>query len=312
MIDVILSRKIELAERICGFEIAAASGEPLPAFGAGSHIDVHLPGGITRQYSLCNAPGGGGHYEIAVLLEEESRGGSMAMHGLSEGDRFSISEPRNLFPLVPDSGHVYLFAGGIGITPIVCMAERLAHTGAGFELHYCARSPERAAFVERIRKSSFAAQSHLYLEGSAGLPVADILHQHKRGDHLYVCGPAGFIEFILDQARGFGWPEENLHREFFAATPVEGDDHSFEIQIASSGRCLTIPPDRSVADILEEAGIEISLSCEQGVCGTCITGVLAGEPEHRDMFLTDEEHARNDQFTPCCSRAKTARLVLDL
>lgn len=316
MIDVIVTRKSMVAEAICGLELTAVDGQPLPAFSAGSHIDVHLPEGLVRQYSLCNAPDGAQHYEIAVLREEQSRGGSVAMHALEHGQRLKISEPRNLFPLAHDAKRSFLFAGGIGITPILCMAERLARIQADFQLHYCARTAGRAAFAERIRQSSFAQQAQLYFDypaGGARLAVTAALQPYTDGDHLYVCGPGGFIEYVLEQARAAGWPPGSLHREFFAASPVtHDDDGSFEIQLASTGRCFTVPADRSVAEVLDEAGVEIPLSCEQGICGTCLTRVLEGEPDHRDMFLTDEERALNDQFTPCCSRARSARLVLDL
>lgn len=316
MIDVVVTRKSMVAEAICGFELSGVDGSVLPAFSAGSHIDVVLPNGLVRQYSLCNVPDDAQHYEIAVLLEEQSRGGSSAMHELQQGQRLQISEPRNLFPLVHEAKRSILFAGGIGITPILCMAEYLARTDCNYELHYCARSAERAAFADRIKLSSFADRSHFYYdypEGGARLATDQVLQPYSEGDHLYVCGPAGFIGFVLDQARAAGWPESSLHREFFAVEPIaHDDDGSFEVQLASSGRCFTIPADRSVAEVLDEAGIEIPLSCEQGICGTCLTRVLEGEPEHRDMFMTDEERARNDQFTPCCSRAKSAKLILDL
>lgn len=316
MIDVIVTRKSMIAEAICSLELTAVDGQPLPAFSAGSHIDVHLREGLVRQYSLCNAPGGAQHYEIAVLREEQSRGGSIAMHAVEQGERLTISEPRNLFPLAHDAKRSFLFAGGIGITPILCMAERLSRIQADFQLHYCARSAGRAAFAERIRQSSFAQQTQFYFDypaGGARLAVTEALSPYTDGDHLYVCGPGGFIEYVLEQAQAAGWPQGSLHREFFSASPVvHDDDGSFEVQLVSTGRRFTVPADRSVAEVLDEAGVEIPLSCEQGICGTCLTRVLEGEPDHRDMFLTDEERARNDQFTPCCSRAKSARLVLDL
>lgn len=316
MIDVIVSRKSMIADDVCAFELERPDHSPLPAFSAGSHIDVHLPNGIIRQYSLCNAPDHLHRYEIAVLREGQSRGGSVAMHELQEGDVLQVSEPRNLFPLTPEAKRSFLFAGGIGITPILCMAERLAHIDGTFQLHYCAKSESRAAFSDRITASIWSDHASFYFnepEGSARL-AAKALKDYKHGDHLYVCGPAGFIDFILSQARNAGWPESSLHREFFASDSAEPheDDGAFEVQLASDGRCFSIPADQSVADVLDDAGVEIPLSCEQGVCGTCVTRILDGEPDHRDMFLTDEEHARNDQFTPCCSRAKSARLVLDL
>lgn len=317
MLEVRVTRKSIEAEGICSFELAAEDGGVLPAFSAGSHIDVHIPGAIVRQYSLFNSPAEKDRYLIGVLLDQASRGGSKAMHEqVHEGTRLTISEPRNLFPLAHEARRSLLFAGGIGITPILCMATRLAQIGQTFELHYCGRSAERTAFVQSIQASPIADRVHFHFdEGDAAqkLDAPALLAGFAEGDHLYVCGPAGFMEFVLSSARSAGWAEENLHREYFAAAPtVKADDGSFEVQLASSGQCLHIPANRSVAEVLNEAGIDIPLSCEQGICGTCLTRVLEGTPDHRDMFLTTAEQARNDQFTPCCSRSKSSRLVLDI
>ncbi|AYC32331.1 oxidoreductase [Pseudomonas cavernae] len=316
MIDVIVTSKCREAEGICSFELTAADQRPLPAFSAGSHVDVHLPGGLVRQYSLCNHPEERHRYLLGVLLDPASRGGSQAMHEqVEEGSRLRISEPRNLFPLVHEAAYSMLFAGGIGITPILCMAERLAQIGAAFELHYCGRSAERMAFIERIRSSAFADCVHVHIDdGEAGqhLEAARVLSAPSSDSHLYVCGPNGFMEHVLGTAREQGWADAQLHREYFAAAAATTEAGGFEVQLASSGQCFQVPAERSVAEVLLEAGIDIPLSCEQGICGTCITRVLEGEPEHHDMFMTDAEKARNDQFTPCCSRAKSARLVLDL
>ena len=315
MIDVIVTRKTREAEGIFSFELARADGGPLPPFSAGAHVEVHLPAGLVRQYSLCNHPDEQHRYQLGVLLDPASRGGSQAMHGLQEGSRVQISEPRNLFALAHAARRSLLFAGGIGVTPILCMAERLAQAGAAFELHYCGRSLAQVAFAERIRASTFAACAFLHFDDQphTRLDAAQALEGYTEGDHLYVCGPGGFMHYILDQARAGGWPEESLHREYFAAPaqPVV-EAGSFDVVLASSGRVLHVPADRSVVQVLLEDGIDLPLSCEQGICGTCLTRVLEGEPEHHDMFLTPAEQARNDQFTPCCSRAKTARLVLDL
>ncbi|WLI04520.1 PDR/VanB family oxidoreductase [Pseudomonas sp. FP597] len=317
MLQVKVVRKTREAEGVFSYEFAAISGQSLPAFSAGSHIDVHLPNGLVRQYSLCNHPDDLQHYQIGVLLDPASRGGSKAMHEqVSEGDHLKISEPRNLFPLTHAARRSVLFAGGIGITPILCMAERLAQIDANFTMHYCSRSEDRTAFVERIKQSHFAGQVSFHfddLSPEQRLQAPKVLSGYTEGDHLYVCGPGGFMEFILSAAREAGWPEASLHREYFAAAPQQaGESGSFEIQLASSGRRLVIPAERTVAEVLLEAGVDIPLSCEQGICGTCVTRVLEGEPDHRDMFLTPEEQARNDQFTPCCSRAKSTCLVLDL
>ena len=317
MIEVSVVARNNQAQDICSFELARADGAPLPAFDAGAHIDVQLPGGLIRQYSLCNPPWEQQCYLIAVLKDPASRGGSQALHEqIRVGQTLLISEPRNLFPLSENAQRSLLFAGGIGITPILCMAERLHQLGADFQLHYCARSIERAAFVERLQASPFAAQVHLHFDdGDAQqrLDTAALLADPDPGTHLYACGPGGFMAHVLDTAKAQGWDDQRAHREYFAAAPVSHDnDGSFAVQLNSSGQIIQIPADQSVAEALEACGILIPLSCEQGICGTCLTRVLAGEPEHRDLFLTETEQAQNDQFTPCCSRAKSPLLVLDL
>ncbi|WP_047529684.1 PDR/VanB family oxidoreductase [Pseudomonas sp. 11/12A] len=316
MIEVVVVSRNNEARDICSFELASVDGHPLPAFSAGAHIDVHLPNGLIRQYSLCNRPEERHRYLIGVLKDPASRGGSQSLHEqIHEGARLQISEPRNLFPLAHDARRSLLFAGGIGITPILCMAERLAHAGADFHLHYCARAEERAAFVQRLKASAFAERVFLHFDEQphTALKAAQVLAAPEDNVHLYVCGPGGFMQHVLDSARAQGWQEDCLHREYFAAVPVDSSlDGFFSVKVASSGQVFDIPADKTVVQVLERHGIEIAVSCEQGVCGTCMTRVLEGIPEHRDLFLTEQEQALNDQFTPCCSRAKTPLLVLDI
>lgn len=315
-LQVKVAARREEAHDIIALELVAVDGAALPAFTAGAHIDVHLPGGLVRQYSLCNAPHEQHRYQIGVLRDVNSRGGSVAVHeALKLGDILTISAPRNQFALVP-AQHSLLLAGGIGVTPILCMAEALAAAGASFEMHYCARSPARQAFRERIAASGFAARVlHHYDDGEAAqkLDLDALLAQADPATHLYVCGPAGFIAHVVDTARARGWPEAQVHFEYFGAAPVKADGNgAFEVKLASSGQVYTIPPERTVIQVLCEHGVDVPVSCEQGICGTCLTRVLEGEPDHRDQYLTDEERAANDQFTPCCSRARSALLVLDL
>jgi vanillate O-demethylase ferredoxin subunit len=317
ILSVRVARKTVEAEGICSFELVSADGKPLPAFSAGSHVDVQLPGGLTRQYSLCNDPTESHRYLIAVLRDPASRGGSLAMHdAVKEGDALTISTPKNHFALAHEAGSHLLLAGGIGITPLLCMAERLVNVGASFEMHYCTRSRPRTAFVERIAASAFATRVHFHHDdGPAAqrLDIAALLAERPAGRHLYVCGPKGFMDAVLGTARAQGWPESQLHFEFFSAevAPVAGDG-AFEVQLASSGRIVVVAADRSIVQALAEAGVTVATSCEQGVCGTCLTRVIEGEPDHRDLYLTPEEQAAGDQFLPCCSRARSARLVLDL
>jgi len=312
----VTARKTE-AEGICSFELAAADGQPLPAFGAGSHVDVLLPNGITRQYSLCNDPAETHRYLIAVLREPSSRGGSQALHDqVQEGTELEISPPRNHFALAHEARRSLLLAGGIGVTPILCMAERLAVTGAAFDLHYCARTPARAAFVDRMKQAPFADRVQFHFddgEPAQQLDMKALLKAPEAGVHLYVCGPKGFMDAVLATARESGWPEDQIHYEFFGAdvAPQDGDA-AFDVKLASSGRVIRIAADQTIAVALDEAGVIVPVSCEQGVCGTCLTGVIEGEPDHRDQFLTDDERAAKDQILVCCSRSKSPVLVLDL
>lgn len=317
MLQVLVNRKSIVAEGICSFELCLANGELLPAFTAGAHVDVHLPSGVVRQYSLCNPPHERHRYRIGVLKDPSSRGGSQAMHeGLEQGQTLHISEPRNLFALAGEGARHLLIAGGIGITPLLAMAHELHRQGADFELHYCFRSRQRAAFLDELASAAFAGRVSLHDDSStvpSTLEARALLQTPEAGRHVYVCGPGGFMDHVLGCAEAAGWPQSQVHREFFAAAPVDhGADQAFEVQLARSGKVFQIPADRSVFEVLDEAGIAIETSCEQGICGSCITRVLQGTPEHRDQFMTDAEHAGNDRFTPCCSRAKTPCLVLDL
>ena len=316
-LNVRVERKTQEALDICTFELVDTSGRPLPAFSAGSHIDVQLPGGITRQYSLCNDPQESHRYLIGVLKDPATRGGSKAMHEqVNEGDTLTISAPRNHFPLAHEAAHSLLLAGGIGVTPILGRAERLAIAGASFELHYATRSRERTAFHDRIAGAGFAPKVQFHFDDGAPaqkLQLDTLLAAPMPGTHLYVCGPKGFMDAVLAKARANGWPEAQIHYEYFGAVvATKLDDGSFEVKLASSGKIVLILKDQTVTAALAAAGVEILTSCEQGVCGTCITRVLEGEPDHRDLYFTPEEQARNDQFTPCCSRSKSPLLVLDL
>lgn len=315
-LSVKVTRKIQEAEDIVSFELVSSNSRPLPPFSAGSYIDVHLRNGFVRQYSLCNNPSERHRYLIAVLRDPNSRGGSIAMQDdVVEGAVLQISEPRNNFGLTPAKRSL-LFAGGIGVTPILCMAERLAKIDADFELHYCCHTLERTAFYTRIMASSFAAKVHFHF--STGMPeqkldVVALTAQQSPDTHLYVCGPSGFIDHVLITAKGQDWASEQLHREYFGVQAQDiADDVTFDVKLASTGKVYSIPVDKTIIAVLAEHGIELPVSCEQGVCGTCITRVLEGTPDHRDMYFTDDEHARNDQLTPCCSRSKSSLLVLDI
>lgn len=318
MIDVKVLRKQQEAEGIYSFELIHANGQPLPKFTAGAHIDVEIGPGLSRQYSLCNSPRENHRYLIAVLREPSSRGGSSAMHDLiQEGQLLSISAPRNHFPLADDAHRTLLFGGGIGITPLLAMAMELFERGAEFELHYCTRTRQRTAFCDRLAEAAFSDHVRIYYDDEpvlGHLDVNGVLGVPREQVHIYVCGPGGFMAHVLDTARELGWPENLVHREYFVAAPQNAAvaESGFEIELARSGTVLNVPEGMRTIDILWAAGIEVPVSCEQGVCGTCLTRVVSGIPDHRDSFLTDDERRANDQFTPCCSRSLTPRLVLDL
>lgn len=315
----IVRKAIEAADTAV-LELAPLADQPLPRFDAGAHIDVQLPRGLVRQYSLCNDPRETHRYVIGVLRDPHSRGGSVAVHDeLAEGQVIRIGAPRNHFALVP-ARRTLLLAGGIGITPLLCMAERLAQAGADFALHYCTRSATRTAFTARIRATRFAEHVHFHHDdGPAAqrLDLPAVLAAPNATTHVYVCGPGGFIDAVCRAARQQGWPEANIHFERFAAPAADTAAHTagnraFDVHLARSQRTLSVPAGQTVVQALRAHGVPIDVSCEQGVCGTCLTRVLEGEPDHRDSYLTDEEKRGNDQFTPCCSRARSERLVLDL
>ncbi|MDD0838002.1 PDR/VanB family oxidoreductase [Curvibacter sp. HBC61] len=315
-LTVRLARKSAETAQICRLELEPLPGQSLPGFTPGAHLDLHLAPGLVRPYSLVNAPDEGGVYRLGVLLDPASRGGSRAVHALQAGQTLTISAPVNHFELAPQAQHHLLLGGGIGITPLLSMAQHLARQGQSFSLHYSARSRDQAAFLPRLAEADLQphVQTH-FDDGDAAqkLDLAALLAQPQAGTHLYVCGPKGYMDAVLGAARQAGWPEAQLHSEVFQATVQSlPDDAEFEVEIASSGLVVTVPPELTIAQALEQAGVRLMTSCEQGVCGTCLTRVLSGQPDHRDSYLTEEEQAANDQCLPCCSRSRSPRLVLDL
>lgn len=316
LLQLRLAARRPAAQDVVELTLESASGAPLPAVEAGAHVELHLPGGLVRPYSLCNAPGETHRYVLGVLREAASRGGSVAVHEqLQVGQLLSASAPKNNFALRPTRAHKLLLAGGIGITPILGMARQLAAQGRSFALHYAGRSRARMAFLAALADTPLAAHTQLHVGDENGaMDMAAVLAAQPEGSELYVCGPAGFIDAALTTARQQGWPESHLHRELFAAAPREadGEDRPFDIELAGSGQVVHVPAGCSAARALQDAGVPLLTSCEQGVCGTCLTRVVAGEPEHRDQYLTPEEQAANDQFLPCCSRARSPRLVIQL
>lgn len=315
--QVVVKRKSIVADGIACFELEQVSGLPMHPNEPGAHIDVHLPNGMTRQYSLLNKPGEISSYRIALQRDGLGRGGSVEMHDkVFEGDLLQISEPKNHFPLDESASRSLLLAGGIGITPLLAMAQHLASNNADFTLHYCTRSKARTAFADVLKGPGLLNSVCIHHDDEPPTQQFDILKclaSESSNCHLYVCGPAGFMESVLRQARSLNWPEERIHYEYFSnSNSVSRKESSFEIVVKSTGMVVNVLAGQTALEALSLQGISIPTSCEQGVCGTCLTGVLAGEPDHRDLYLTPDERARNDQFLPCCSRAISDQLILDL
>lgn len=314
---LIVKRIEALAKDIRSYELVDPDGGSLPPFTAGSHLDFHLPGGLVRQYSLCNNPAERHRYVIAVLRETDGRGGSVVMHDrVGEGDRVEIGGPRNNFPLAEQEAarHV-LLAGGIGVTPMMAMVDRLQAMGAEFVMHYCTKSPEHTAFRDQLAALCADGRVQIHHDGgnpANGLDIARTLASPTAGTHLYYCGPGGFMSAAKEASEA--WPKGTVHFEYFSvdeavveAAPPPG---GFEVRIASTGATFFVPADRSIVQVLADNGIEVETSCESGLCGTCITRYLEGDVDHRDMVLDDDEQA--EYLTACCSRAKGSLLVLDL
>ncbi|MGW3567980.1 PDR/VanB family oxidoreductase [Streptomyces sp. NPDC000941] len=296
--------------------IIRPDGAPLAPYPAGAHIDVTGPTGITRPYSLCGPPDGTGAYTIAVKREENSRGGSQALHDKVErGTELTIGAPRRLFGLAPRAGEHHLVAAGIGITPLLAMAYELHAREAEFRLHYVARSRAEAAFAGLLEESAFADRVVRHF-GAGRQTVARELTRALAGlpahAHVYTCGPQGFMAQVRELAAR-SLPEEQIHSEpFQAATSADtGADDGFEVEL-DTGEVFTVPPGKSIADVLEENGVPLETSCREGICGTCVLRVVEGEPDHRDHCLSAKEKAAGDQIAACVSRATSPRLVVEL
>ena len=315
-LEVVVHQRRHEAEGILCLELHPVHTDSLPAFTAGAHIDVHIPVvEMVRQYSLVNDPRETNRYVIAVQLDPESRGGSVGIHHyVQEGQRLQISVPRNHFELV-DAPDLMLIAGGIGITPLLAMAQQLHQQNTNFNLHYVARSQARMAFYEVLRASPFADKVHFYFsdDPEGALSVPQLLQSVSTTTHVDVCGPNSLIQAVSEQASENQIEPERVHREYFHNEVVlDQGAASFEVRIASSGQCFTVEADQTISQVLEANGVFVPVSCEEGVCGTCLTSVLEGEINHQDVYLTDEEKAANNQMAVCCSRARSAYLVLDL
>ncbi|EOQ64337.1 hypothetical protein F935_01104 [Acinetobacter calcoaceticus ANC 3811] len=312
--DVVVKNRHVEGGNIAVMEFESATSATLPKVEAGAHIDVHLPNGMVRQYSLCQNPNDEGKFRLGILRDPESRGGSVsAFDEIKDGMQIQVSEPKNLFPLL-NAKHSVLIGGGIGITPLITMAYQLAHEGASFELHYCGASPENCAFVDEIKNGELAAFTtfHFKSEGASHRAFFEsAIKDIDSESHIYTCGPVGFMDWVINLATTHDFPEQQIHKEYFQVeTDTSGD--SFEVVAERSGKIITVEAGETILQALAKEGIEIEMSCEQGVCGTCMCDVIEGEPDHRDVYFTDEEKASNEQILVCCSRSKTPRLVLDI
>ncbi|WP_439590650.1 PDR/VanB family oxidoreductase [Hydrogenophaga sp.] len=312
----VLVRSITLeAAGVLSFELRPLDGQLLPAFTAGAHIDLHLPGGLVRSYSLLNSQDERHRYVVAVQLDANGRGGSRAAHELRVGQTMGIAGPRNNFQLAEAAPHTVLVAGGIGITPLWCMVQRLQTLGRSWELHYCARTRQQAALLDRVEALAPTARARVHLNfdhepGASALDLAGLQSRHASETHFYCCGPTGMIQAF--QAATAQRRRECVHVEYFANPNEAAVAGGFAVQLARRKVRLLVAPGRSILQTLLDAGVEVPYSCMEGVCGSCEVPVLAGEPEHRDLVLSPEEQARNTRIMVCCSGSRSDTLVLDL
>jgi ferredoxin-NADP reductase len=314
-LNVCIQKRIDAAQGIVVLELVRPDGQLLPAFEAGAHVDVEVKPGLVRQYSLSNDPAERDRYVLGVLLDRKSRGGSQVVHGeFREGDTIKISPPRNAFGLRPNMSKAVLVAGGIGITPIKAMAHSLHRQDIDFELHYCVRTRDASAFGSELSDAPFAQKVswHVDAENSGPVTPGSYLPDSADARHLYICGPGGFIEAVRQHALETGWPAEHIHIEHFASSATAIGGNVFTVVAARSGTRVQVQEGQTIAQALAGAGLEVLTSCEQGICGVCLTEVLDGIPEHHDQYQTDEEKASNRHITVCCSRSKTLVLKLDI
>lgn len=297
------------------FALGPLDGGVLPAVQPGAHIDVHMANGLMRPYSLTNGPGDV-EYRIGVKLEPDSRGGSRTMHHeVDIGDRLTISRPRNTFPLRRDAEHTVLIAGGIGVTPLLAMAQTLAGMAAGFEFHLFVRSAEHVAFADVVERLGPSATVHQGLDPTAtGEVLHAILDDPADGRQVYACGPGPMLDVIRASAATAGWPDDAVHFEYFR-NPNEVDIESrFEVALSRSAVTLPVGSGQTILDVLRANGVAVEASCEQGACGTCVVPLLDGVALHQDVYLSDRQKESNDRIAVCVSRAAIGSpvLVLDL
>jgi len=317
LIDARLTDIKPVARETNLYTFRRVDGAPLPAYKPGAHIDLHLPNGLTRQFSLVVPASNPESYVVGVKRDPESRGGSRyIIDEMRVGHEIKISAPRNTFPLVEDAEHVVLFAGGIGITPIWCMAQQLAALGRSWRLYYACRSRADMAFVETLEKFDQKFR-HLHFDDQAGkvLDIAAAMAETPQNAHIYCCGPNPMLKAF--EAATAGRPRHLIHVEYFTPKEVASADQDsklggFWVELARSGEEYFIPEGKKVLEVLYEAGVDVDYSCELGICGACETKVISGIPIHHDSVLSEEEQATNEKVMICCCGCKTGRLVLDM
>jgi vanillate O-demethylase ferredoxin subunit len=294
------------------FDLRDPDGRVLPAFTPGAHVDVRLNGDLVRSYSLIGDPADGRRYLLGVQRDLQSRGGSQYLHDQARvGDLIKVSHPINRFPLVEDAALTVFVAGGIGITPILPMAERLAGLGRAFALHYGGRNRGAAPFQTRIASHGDKVRLAFSREaGGSRLDIAAIVGAAPAEAELYCCGPRGMLDAFA--AATSGRDLARIHVEHFSAAEPAAVEGGFEVVLARTGRTISVPPGMTILDTLLAAGLDPPCSCLEGVCGQCETRVIEGVPDHRDRVLSPQERAANNTMMLCCSGSKSARLVLDM
>lgn len=315
-IQVRIKRISYEAVGINSYELAAFAGGDLAPFTAGSHIDLHLPNGMIRSYSLVNDPSERHCYVIAVNKDAASRGGSVYVHDmLRAGDIIAVSHPRNNFGLEENAAHSVLIAGGIGITPLLSMIRRLDALGRSWELFYAARTHLSAAFLDELNSLRSQSRANLHVnfdhEPSGRMfDLPEIVAKARADAHLYCCGPVPMLEAFEAATRGR--PAETVHVEYFKAGEKPASEGGFDVRLARSNRTIKVEAGKTILNALLDAGIAANYACTEGVCGTCETRVIDGIPDHRDLFLGKDEQATNKTMMICCSGSKSGTLVLDM
>jgi vanillate O-demethylase ferredoxin subunit len=306
---------------VAAFELAPADDLAVPEIEPGAHVEFMIERAgqppLVRHYSLCNAPGERDAFVFGIKLEPQSRGGSSWIHTLETGQTVKLGAVRNLFPLSQSARRHLLLAGGIGITPVLAMAQALEANSAEYQLHYFVRGEEHVAFRERLERAQAQGRLHVHTGlDAAGVRavLADLLDGPAAGEHAYCCGPGFFMDTVDEVAQAKHWPEEGLHFERFQAAPVAADaiDDAFEVELSRSGTRCRVEVGQTIIQAMAAAGCEVITSCEQGVCGTCLTNVISGTPDHRDAYLSKAEREAGKLILPCVSRSKAPLLILDL